>query len=341
MKYLIVTLFMIFNLSVTEIAKARIIDLKEECGENLSAKEFVDWIKQSGRNDTLKCSAFDVVDDIDFKFENIDTIQSALDFYDVQFLGSAIFDSSIFLNNVRLEKSEFHKNASFNHARFYSNVRLEKTQFSGNADFNDTQYFEEVSFKSTQFSKNAMFFRTLFSSDVYLNFTIFSNRAAFYGANFLGNAFFTRAKFLEDLEFGDTHFTNLYFFEVEINYFSFFWNELKWKISTDYLSEIRGLRKSYLVFENYLESKGEFEIMDDCYFERKLRETWIHLKDISPLFIIDLIMLLSCGYGVMPEFTIATSAVFIMLFALAYYHLGAIQERKRERDTSSSANRND
>ena len=279
-------------------------------------------------------------------------------FWRVTFQGKAEFKGVGFQEWACFENARFDEGVSFSGAGFRGNASFLDATFGGESSFWHAQFDQGVSFSGAWFRGNASFWRVTFQG-----------RAEFGGARFHGEARFSSARFLEhtslkaefrsicdlressfgktiDLRraaFADT--ARVLLSHVDFHRMLVSWPQLEGRIYftkedsvvTEDGGDTKDVAKVYIALQNNFRNLGQYEDEDDCYYHRKGIErrqafrdmTWHPRTWVRPL-VVHPALWLTCGYGVKPEFTICAGAVLILIFALFYYQLGAIQERKRD-----------
>jgi hypothetical protein len=227
---LLLILALLWSSSHKANASANLINLRKELKLNLKSEVrpwiIVQWIRDMAPGDTLVCDSLSVSGNLEFTSGELDTIDVALKFVNVEFLGdvkfgrktfrrslsfdrvvfqgSVDFEGSEFQNHVRFHQASFHKMANFGGASFRRRANFDKSSFHGIA------YFFGASFEGwTSFTKSilqeAMFHEAKFLRAPNMTQTRFETEAGFLNTKFEGGADFWSARFL-NAKFWNTEF---------------------------------------------------------------------------------------------------------------------------------------
>jgi len=335
--------------------------------DTISADLVVEKLKHAGTLDTLKCENLWIDGKIDLKESGIDTVQCTIEFSS-SFVGDAYFNNITFAKGAYFEGSTFEKMACFKSTEFYKKASFWQVRFRNGADFTYTTFRKGVSFVLCRFYDNReledpfiykyrqanwpsnLIFR-LFNGGADFSFAEFYEMADFSYIHFFANAFFWSSIFFDKSRFIHTNFhskvdlsecefekdvdfravrlsdtSQVILDNLKFRHLFIYWKSWAGKIDTNDSSRVDGLRKNHIMIESELRNQGLFGDMDNCYIERRKIE-----NEHKPWWIQDIEWLLiwqTCGYGVKPLYTLRFGGIIILLFSLAYFKLGSIQERK-------------
>jgi len=210
--------------------------------------------------------------------EDQDNIQE-FHFEATKFQKDAYFTDAYFFGKSNFESAEFQKEAYFDFAQFYGSTRLVNVEFHGEVRFDNAHFFEDANFAISNFQKYA-YFSTQFSKHLDLYHVRFHDVANFGAARFNENS---------KIKLNQAEFAKLY---------------VDWAHFKDHLIyDLEGGEPVYLALIENFRDLGWFEDADDCYYEyRKAKMIENGRPYWSKLY--DYVALLSCGYGVRPNFTI-------------------------------------
>jgi hypothetical protein len=271
-----------------------------------------------------------------------------------EFSGDATFNGTCFNQNADFWGSNFHGMANFLFCDFIMNARFSDVQFSKDVNFNDYDsggtiiwdsdgsifgttngnFKADADFSNSDFRGNANFYGIWFFR--YSNFYAahFAKDANFAGAIFEYYAHFNRAKFDKGADFsrcsfnGDTDFNGANFQGfIDLSYIKFinkidiYWPKSVRLICNDgptYLNLIKNFR-----------DLERFESADSIYYQyrqwRQDQTSWIDGNKY-----LDILALLTCGYGVRPQYPIYWSGILIIAFSLIYWNWGGIQKQDKQ-----------
>lgn len=154
-------------------------------------------------------------------------------FSSAAFARPAMFDGSLFLENISFEDAVFSEDASFNHARFLETANFNYSdfdsysyfayaQFSGDALFSDIDFSGPADFSNASFANQAVFFSSrmkapcfsgcIFTGPARFGLTGFSGLTSFGDAVFEDEANFVLARFSDAAYFSGADFRSLALF---------------------------------------------------------------------------------------------------------------------------------
>jgi hypothetical protein len=240
---------------------------------------------------------------------NNSTIDGALIFEDVVFCKAISFLNTNVNKMSRIKKVEFHSAIDFSLAEFHEGLILINSQFKEDIGFFGTKFHCFANLTENKFEKDILLVGSEFLScekklppdpDLSPNRWNLGN-VTFSGSQFQGVANFY-GKFQGKLDLSNCQFNKLY---------------IRWDIIKDRV--ILDDTTYLLLIENF-KKLGFFEDADNCYYEyRKTRKIKGFIRNIF-----DLAARLSFGYGVKPEFALASSISVVILFAILFYYLISI-----------------
>jgi len=335
-------LIIISVLCLSGQSQARIVDMQDYAvNDTVQAEEVMKWFGELGAEDTLWCAGLVIEGDITWR----DTLKCMLKFGDTKktttFSGDVYFRSTTFSGDVHFVETTFSGEVSFHNTAFLGKTNFFNSTFSGEAKFWNVTFSELVFFLKVTFSELAFFERVTFLDRVYFAVSTFSGKVSFWEANFIKSPNFHNTKFDSKLYLSESNFqttldfrTSLFtdsarFFFDNLNFHQLLvnWNQWAGKIDSPDTTESRAesLKKNYILVESEFAKQGKHDDLDACYLERRKMER--SFKSGFAWFG-DWLLWFSCGYGVKPFYTIRLAGIMILLFALCYFKLGAIQERR-------------
>ena len=282
------------------------------------------------------------------------TFAGEADFRHTTFSGEADFSFATFSGKTNFSKTTFSGDADLSFATFSWEADFSGTMFSGTANFGNVTFLGYVYFNNAAFSGYVYFWNATFSEETNFWRATFAEEAFFWNATFSREVKLSSANFLKSLSFRFTHFhSNLYLLEsifektldfrlsifsdksrifldnMDVHRLLVNWDQWPGKIDSKDTTETRveSLRKNYVLVETELAKQGKHDDLDACYLER--REMERSYKSGFAWFG-DWLLWFSCGYGVKPFYTVRLAVIVILIFALFYFKLGAIQERRHE-----------
>ena len=255
-------------------------------------------------------------------------------FDDASFSGNAYFEEASFSGDAHFWDADFSGDAYFWDADFSGNAYFSKASFSGDAyfcesDFSGDAYFWDADFSGdayfgvASFSGNAYFVNARFSGDANFSNANFRSDSYFYGAKFSGYADFGNAKF-DRVDFLDTSFTKVSLYDADFNSMKVNWSSFKKPLVETNPQSFDG--PTYVKLIKNFRTLEQFDDADDAYFGYRFR---------SLTGIVDVFMLLSCGFGVKPCLPLIWGLFIVLLFA-GFYKRGNGIRRLKENDEDDS-----
>jgi hypothetical protein len=255
-------------------------------------------------------------------------------FQESQFNGIA--DVSAKFNGVAdFVDSQFNKDTYFNYAQFNSDAFFQRSQFNTSVFFgpdyrmeikeslNPRSYYHRPTHIAAKFDKYADFIKSQFNY-AYFTGCVFEGDADFRGSRFKNHAEFVESQFNSVADFSGSRF------DGPLNFIN-----IKFKnLSIDWISSIRNHdlfisdRLGYLLLIKHFKDIEDFEAADDCYYHYRNWRLFSEDQGWTKSFI-DLIFLITCGYGVKPLNTIFLSILSILFFGFIYWRKGIIQRRRK------------
>jgi hypothetical protein len=234
------------------------------------------------------------------------TFSNGVDFQNTKFLNDVDFSDSIFKRQSRFVNTKFRDDANFLRSQFEGDANFWKAHFSRIAYFNEAWFFGRALFSETIFSDDAHFRQSKFFSD-----------SIFWHSQFLGDSKFQDSGLLGVTSFEGALFKKAFYLTgAKFNQFDARWNSIKDALLCDE-QVYRNLIRSY-------NNLGFFDDADNCYFDYK----WISQQSKKNFFskLGDCLLLISCGYGVRPQYTLLLSIIIILFFGLIYWHGNGIKK---------------
>jgi hypothetical protein len=257
--------------------------------------------------------------------------------------------NSIVEGYVDLFGTTFSNEVDFKNTEFLKSVDFSETHFKSQSRFADTKFQGDANFLRTKFERDANFWGAQFNNTAYFNEAQFYDKAIFSQANFAGDAHFRLSRFYADSAFwhvqffGDTKFQDsellgeISFDEAEFKrtfYLTgaeFYQLDARWDSIKDALVCDEPIYRNLVRNYNDL---GLFSDADDCYYAYR----WISQSNergfVSKLS--DYLLLISCGYGVRPHYTLILSIILILSFGFVYWLGKGIKRTECPKDKSNS-----
>jgi hypothetical protein len=243
-------------------------------------------------------------------------------FYADSFCEFVSFSKTTFGGNAYFWYSTFRRDALFRFTTFDSIANFNSVKFGGFADFHYATFGKKASFEDAIFDKNADFNNANFDGCADFFRTAFDKKAYFNSATFAGDAFFRLTIFGGDADFMDATFKA----KVDLSPKEFQDINISWKQFEGHLVYDR--RGNYKLVKHF-EEKRQLDDADGVYIFLKKNEAsnmkWTNLSKYM-----NYIMWVTCGYFVMPGYTILWSIGIIVLFALFFRKSNAIKEIEAE-----------
>ncbi len=276
--------------------------------------------------------------------EEVKLVESSISIRDSEIRGDVNLGNSIFQEPVNFEGTNFTEEAWFPGANFSGSASFWKANFSDYANFGWAKFSGFANFGWANFSDYANFGWAVFSGSAGFSSAVFNGSANFCWANFSGYAEFREVEFHGDADFGYARFSGsanfrwavfsssasfssavfsgsdadfgravfsgvLYLSGLDFTRLYIDWRSIESPVCD-------GVTYSKLV-KNFKELE-QFEDADRCYYDyrkwRQGRKNWFYWSKY-----IDVLALLTCGYGVRPGYTLAWSFVLIPLFGIAFW----------------------
>ena len=240
----------------------------------------------------------------------INTVDLPMSFIKCSIEGDINCSNIVFKKPVTFSQTDFKGSADFNYAYFENGADFSR------ANFNDAAYF----YKAT-FGTFSSFAYAIFGSNSDFEKTWFGPFSSFYGTTFRDDVNFAGAKFSIAMFSWATFEKNANFEKGE------FGKDVTFTNTTfkGYVSGWSALEKgdfddvTHLTLIQNLKIHGQFNDADNCYYAYRNGR-------ISS--IIDLIALISCGFGVRPTRTLLLSLILIGVFAYAYTYSNGVHKPK-------------
>jgi len=226
-----------------------------------------------------------------------------------------IFNRSAFFRYTR-----FNGPTHFGYTNFNLRADFSDSNFNGFADFGYTNFNNQADFSYSNFNKTSTFVYSKFKSNPFLN-SSFHDDADFSGCNFEDGAFMN-INFFRDTSFSDANFNGPLRFEDSTFKGSLDISRAKFSnfyIDYPYIDHIICFYgPTYLaLIKNYRDNE-QFGFADDIYYKYRFwsqnQKSW---TDGSKL--IDMLSLISCGYGVRWLYTIYFGIFWMLFFGFVYF----------------------
>lgn len=241
--------------------------------------------------------------------------KSSARFCDSQFKTGGTFIGAKFWNYTDFSGSQFDF-GDFSSSQFKSDVNFKDSHFNSTADFKNSQFNgTNTHFKATRFGGTANFSGSQFNGTADFRNSQFNGMAEFSGLQFNSYVDFGNSGFNDKLYFRDISFKDLSYNNLNIDWFSIRNHDL-------FVSDRSGYIPLLKRFKDIEDSQAE----DDCYY--RYRNWMLFSSDQNWIKrFADLMLLITCGYGVKPLNTILSSFGIILLFGLIYWKKGIIQRQ--------------
>ncbi|TFH44456.1 MAG: hypothetical protein E4G94_03815 [ANME-2 cluster archaeon] len=207
---------------------------------------------------------------------------------------------------------DFSKKAQFNNVMFNGEADFSGSSFNDYADFYNVTFNSNVKMNVCKFGDVANFMDVTFGNDADFNNVNFNGIAYFNDASFNGDANFRYVKF-NHVDFSWADFNkNVDFRNIDFQKMVIAWNSLEDRLTCDGLVYIK-LIKNFRDRESYDDA-------DKAYYQYRKQNR----KDENGFsWLLNIIMELSCGYGVRPLYAVGFGLFFVFgLFPLIYVLLG-------------------
>jgi len=234
------------------------------------------------------------------KLEFFDSIIS-----DKTYFSNAIFGFEVVFNNCTFNIIDFYNCTFENTALFSKNI------FDDNLDFSQSEFEKDTSFKFSTFNGDAIFKNTNFKGNISFFSAKLKGMTDFRGASLSGPIAnfswveFSGDTFMDNISFAKN--SSLILDDSKIARLDIEWNQIKDHLEYD--------GSTYLALIKNFRELEKFEDADNCYFSYR----WNKMIDPSRdrlLKFLDIISLLSCGYGVYLSITIVLGILMMLIFAL-------------------------
>jgi hypothetical protein len=276
------------------------------------------------------------VDFSDTTFNCIADYKGENDSSHTPFAGSADFDGLSFYGPVDFSYSTFNGFASF-YARFNESADFAQTTFNGDAyfsnskfnggvDFSDSIFNESADFSDTRFIRSADFSDSTFIRSADFSDSTFNESADFSDLMFNGNAYFDRTIFEDSNKFTDSTFNESADFSDSIFNGDSYFNGTILKDSAvlkgpnNFKNIIINSGSTCNLFRTYYKNKGQFVDANNIYYDYR-NEVLAEKSWGMPSKWFDFICLITCGYGLKPQFTLIFGGILIIIFSF-FYRLG-------------------
>ena len=244
-------------------------------------------------------------------------------FFQTDFSGDADFRDANFSGDTKFIQTDFSGDAWFNNANFSGDTFFYVTSFSGDAWFNNANFSGDTKFINANFRSDTHFYSANFTGNADFYGTSFYDDANFYGANFSGYTSFSNAKF-DRVDFLNTSFTEVSLYEADFDSMKVNWTSFKKPLVETNPQSFDG--PTYVKLIKNFRTLEQFDDADDAYF-------WYRFRSLTG--IVDVFMLLSCGFGVIPYLPLIWGLFIVLLFA-GFYKRGNGIRRLKENDEDDS-----
>jgi hypothetical protein len=270
----------------------------------------------------------------EFNLESLNFLNT-INFEDTIFEGNVNFSNSVFMKDAFFHYAQFNRNAFFRNTKFDNAAYFNYAIFKSNAHFSMSEFKGYSSFKNTKFGGNSYFDNTKFYIDADFVESSFQRKADFDGSQSENDFSFNGANFYNDIVLNRTKFYTLKFQNVNLGENSLIMLSdsginraescrilARWE---DMINHLPYDGIVYLSLIKNFKNLEDFESADNCYLfykkESTERKNW---TDISKY--IDILVGLSCGFGVTPSLPIFWSIFFIIFFGFLFYKFKSIQK---------------
>ena len=348
--FIIKALIIIQLIILTIPVEGRVIDMRKLGWLSYPINTVIDSINNATVMDTVRCvginiyGRFSFTDELksdtirpllDFSSSTFDT-DTPVDFQGITFNRDVLFDSTTFGCGANFKGAIFLERAVFRKSNFTSSFYLGNITWTDKTDFSDAIFLSKADFDSVCFSGDILFDNAKFNKGVTFKNAIFNKSSSYDGTFFINQLSFENSNLKERL---DLRFSNLSgasdicIVDIDCPRLQIYWVQIKGKItgslSVGY-NDVLGSARSHVFLEEQFRREGQYNDMNKCYYQRRLLEhklikTWYYK-------IIDLLLLVSCGYGVKPGWALIVGGIFIFLWSIIYFLFGVV-DRKYNRLT--------
>jgi len=237
--------------------------------------------------------------------------------------------------------ADFNNEAYFTHVHFIDKADFSKVIFIGMADFYGADFNDIADFTPVKFKNEADFTDANFNDMADFESANFNDRANFCGAFFNDKANFCGAYFNDETNFMDSNFASTAdFLDADFCDRVYFSGATYYKINLTGACFKEDIEANWDSLEETLVCDGAVYIKliksfrNNEQFEDANRVYYIYRKDsqsdksISLSKLGDIIMWISCGYGVKPGNAIVLSFFTVSIFALFYWKGNGIKYLK-------------
>jgi uncharacterized protein YjbI with pentapeptide repeats len=231
-------------------------------------------------------------------------------FSDVDFSGVLDFSGASFIGKANFFQSRFNV-ASFGNVSFAGPVQFGLTKFSGLASFGRVFFADEANFNLARFGDAAYFSDSEFQGLALFGLTKFEDISSFQNAvfdddlNFKGGSI--KTILLDNVRYGRD--SRIILNNTDFSRFKAHWNEIEGHVVWD--------PGTYLALVDNYRSMGWSQDEDGCYYRyrsmNQAQKEWGWSKAI------DILALLSCGYGVRPGYAASWSLLTIFAFSIVFW----------------------
>lgn len=241
-------------------------------------------------------------------FNNSD-FSEICDFHNTKFSKNIYFKNSIFHRAAYFNGSEFNLSSKFIGSDFGDLALFRGSKFHNSAWFGDSKFENVADFRNCQFDLYAYFGGSKFKKTSLFEGSKFKDTALFQGSEF-NESSFQYCKFDGYADYRSSEIRSFIdFSNSRFNSYFYGW---------DYLQDcFRCDEEAYLLAIENLRNHGQLSESDDCYYTYRLT----YMSNFA-----DFISLVTCGFGVRPLNTFVLGIVFIILFGLLYFKLGAVRK---------------
>jgi hypothetical protein len=271
----------------------------------------------------------------DFGFSNFNERSF---FSDSIFFNISNFLKTKFIKTANFERSYFNKRTDFSGADFDKDVYFTGSIFNGTADFGQNFFpgiNEGTDYGVTDFGVDSagdfggtgggVFTQNLFSGDAHFDEAEFNGTAYFVTRQFIKAANFGGARFREGADFNGSEFKGTSDFKGSI--FLKFLNltrttfdqlDIYWPQSTRLFCDDG---PTYLALIKNFRDLEKYEVADEIYYQyrqwRQHQKSWLDATKY-----IDILGLITCGYGVKVGHTILSAIIIFFMFGVVYSIIG-------------------
>ena len=241
-----------------------------------------------------------------------DTINGSIQILRSVLNGAVSFADCYFMKKVRFVEDTLKRDINFYEVIFNQDVNFSGSIFRESASFNYSTFRGSTFFSNATFDTSIIFVQSKFLENAWFQHTIFGGDAYFIYTDFGGWVDFLGATFKREVSMLSVEFSNIFIS----------WEQLK--------GHLVGYPSDHSQFIRKFEENRQFDDADAVYLKMKRSET-ARMKWNDASKYIGYLMWVTCGYGVMPGYTILWSIGIVIFFAFFYIlRFNSIKEIEKE-----------